>query len=548
MIRRAVVAALGLAVSLVATSSARAEDVAFAIVIGNNAPPAEAEQLAELRYADDDAVRYYELFSQFAADTRLLTVMDESTQRRYPSLAEHTRPPSSANLRAIVTAFAKSMATVAARGDDPVLYIADSGHGARDADGNAYLALVDAALTQRTLFDDIIDALPATYVHLIIDACHAGGVLGVRGDGMFDNEVDATVVPVSPADLLPALQSSLERHPTVGAIVATTADQTTHEWSELESGVFTHEVISGLLGAADVNGDQRVEYSELEAFVAAANRDIRDARAIPRVIAYPPQSNRNAALVSLASLSASTFLFGDATGLGHFYVELDDGRRYLDANLGGEVVARLAVPTGARLYVHTDTAEAELVASAPVDLGTMELSEPRATARGSLDSALRDGLFAVPYTPAYYRGYVDSRGAVGVRFGEPRAMLEPPSTSPPSGRPTRLVWLAGISTVASIATGLLAWKAKRDFESTTVQIEAQSAATRYSRYGWASVISGVVAVASGAAAWWLWPRSAAQLEIDVSTDESGATTYTAGTAPSRSTRAAFFSPRSCPPA
>ena len=46
--------------------------------------------------------------------------------------------------------------------------------------------------------------------------------------------------------------------------------------------MFTHELLSGMLGAADVNGDLVVEYTEVQAFVAAANRDIKDPRAIPR--------------------------------------------------------------------------------------------------------------------------------------------------------------------------------------------------------------------------------------------------------------------------
>ena len=55
-------------------------------------------------------------------------------------------------------------------------------------------------------------------------------------------------------------------------ILATTLGQQAHEWSAIESGVFTHELLSGLLGAADVNADQRIEYTELQAFIAAANR------------------------------------------------------------------------------------------------------------------------------------------------------------------------------------------------------------------------------------------------------------------------------------
>jgi len=41
-------------------------------------------------------------------------------------------------------------------------------------------------------------------------------------------------------------QGAQRAWPTVGVVIATTAGQEAHEWSQLESGVFTHEVISGL--------------------------------------------------------------------------------------------------------------------------------------------------------------------------------------------------------------------------------------------------------------------------------------------------------------
>ncbi len=55
-------------------------------------------------------------------------------------------------------------------------------------------------------------------------------------------------------------------------VIATARDQQTHEWDAYAGGVFTHQVISGLRGAADVNRDGRVEYSEVHAFLTSANR------------------------------------------------------------------------------------------------------------------------------------------------------------------------------------------------------------------------------------------------------------------------------------
>jgi uncharacterized caspase-like protein len=48
--------------------------------------------------------------------------------------------------------------------------------------------------------------------------------------------------------------------------MASASNTQAHEWDDYQTGVFTHELLSGLRGGADVNGDGRVEYSEMAAF------------------------------------------------------------------------------------------------------------------------------------------------------------------------------------------------------------------------------------------------------------------------------------------
>src|SRR5690606_11272546 len=151
-----------------------------------------------------------------------------------------SQPPTPANLRRAVADLRARMAADRASGDEPVFYLAFSGHGARSGDGEAYLALVGGALTQDVLYDEILASLPSRYSHVIVDACHAGGVVGVRG-GFFDREVEAETTPVVAADVMGLARSErLARFPQVGVLVATTSGQEAHEWSEIESGVFTH--------------------------------------------------------------------------------------------------------------------------------------------------------------------------------------------------------------------------------------------------------------------------------------------------------------------
>src|SRR5204862_1128969 len=127
-----------------------------------------------------------------------------------------------------------------------------------------------------------------------------------RGRSLFASERATRSAPTTTADVDPILQATpLARHPNIGVILATTLGQESHEWSTIESGVFTHELLSALVGAADVNGDLVVEYTEVQAFVAAANRDIKDPRAIPQIIARPPAANLRVPLIALRSLAGT---------------------------------------------------------------------------------------------------------------------------------------------------------------------------------------------------------------------------------------------------
>ena len=80
----------------------------YALVIGNNRPPLARADLPSLRYADDDAVRYQELFLRLGAQTHLLTVPDADTQRRHPEVAGRALPPSLEVLRRAVDQVARA--------------------------------------------------------------------------------------------------------------------------------------------------------------------------------------------------------------------------------------------------------------------------------------------------------------------------------------------------------------------------------------------------------------------------------------------------------
>jgi hypothetical protein len=503
--------ALVIAAVLAVATPVAAKQVTYSIVIGNNAPPRAGtpEVLQPLRYADDDAVRYAQLFARLG-ETHLLAVLDTQTQRRYPGMAGVAQPPTMDNLMRLVGELATKMRADHARGDQPVLYFAFSGHGARDDHGEPFLAMLDGALTQKTLYDDVLGRMPTEFTHLIVDACHAGGVVGVRGGGFFAHETEARTTAVTPAEIEPILEATpLARYPNVGVILATTADQEAHEWSAFESGVFTHELLSGMLGAADVNGDLVVEYTEVQAFVAAANHDIKDPRAIPQVIARPPAANQRVALVALPELSGTRLVRGDASTLGHFHIELDNGQRYLDAHADGKTSIALAVPDGTAAFLRTDSAEAPLPMRGAVAIAKLALAEREVASRGSIETAYRTSLFASGYGRAYYQGFVDSIGGIGVAFVDAGGHGIAPADQRSRKRLAMGLGITGgVLAVASISTGLVAYLAHVDYVSTDLQRPAHDAQVRYDRYLPISIGTGIAAIAAGAAAYVLWPKSA----------------------------------------
>lgn len=475
-----------------------------AVVVGNNQPPAGAsgDGLATLRYADDDAHRYAELFNRFADDTILLTVYDRETRGRVKDAAVDG-PPTLASLRKTLAALAE--------GEELTVYLVFSGHGAIDEAGAPFLSLLDGPLTRDVLFDEMLTKLPAERVHLIIDACHAAGVVGIRGD-RFGKEVDGTTSEVT-ADQEErwAKQRTLARFPHVGVLASSSAGESSHEWSVIEAGVFSHEVLSGLSGAADINEDQRVEYSELQSFVASANRAVEDPRAKPSVVVRPPALDPHEPLVDLRSMRAAALLHGDLSSLGHFHVELPNGRRHIDAHVGGSVT--LALPVG-ESYLRTGDVEYPLMlrAGETVQFEALASRAVQDAARGSTSASFRRQLFSEPYTYDYYRGYVDSVGAMPVATptpvsAVPRPVPLPRVQPPPSDmgpQPHRskrdrrggiaLVTVSAIAGATALGTGISAGILRSRFMDAPNEREA----ARYvDPHRQRATVSIVMAVASG---------------------------------------------------
>lgn len=484
---------------------ASASSPVYAIVIGNNAAPSGDLGVGyrPLRYADDDAARFTQLFQLFAQQTHLFAVLDRETQKRFPQMADLSQPPTLAKLDQTLEQLAERFAEDTARGDDPILYLVYSGHGAIDDQHRAQLSFLDQGLTKEGLLQRLAE-LQTRYIHLIIDACYAGAVVGVRG--AFDNELTGHQVDVTAADVSRLVdRSSLQQLPGLGLLLASSVDQESHEWSGFESGVFSHEVLSGLYGPADINRDGAIEYSELRAFIAAANREVSDPRALPNIIASPPARNHSAVLLHMDTLRDVGMLEGNLSSLGHFHVELVTGQRWLDANLGDQVKTRLVLPAGVKSYIRSGQREASVDAESGqvVTLTQLDMKPASASTKGAVDSAFRIALFRSPYTMTYYKGYVDSVGAVAVRFDQP-AMVGPAAEPEPPWFTifgAGLLGVGGLFAVSCGVAGVLTWFGYNDYSAARYQREAYDANQRILVYGNVTWVAAVVsAVAAGAGA------------------------------------------------
>jgi hypothetical protein len=491
----------------------------YSIVIGENAVApalqAQARGLVTLRYADDDAFKVFSLLEHGSRQAFLLAVPDADTQRRFPQLHGRAVPPTLAELERVVAAVASAIAGDRARGEEPELVFFFSGHGVRDEHGSASLSLRDGALTRAWLYERLLATVPARFVHLVIDSCHAEGLVRPR-------DANATMETLDESERASYVDAaSLDRFPHVGVVLASTSSAQSFEWDAYRGGVFAHQLLSGLRGGADVNGDGLVEYSELAAFLSAANLRVRDARARLQMVVRAPPLHRRVPLAVLGRFARQFELRGRAEGrwANGFFIETAGGERLVD--VFPEQAARLALrlPVGQRLYlVRPDTeVEIEPQRGGSIVLSSLKARAPRMRARGSLDSALREGLFATRFGPAFYEGYVSQRDdlvAVPI-FSEPPAPAAIPMPTPTADAPARrtgstvaTALLVG-SGAAAIATGVLSGltlETRSEYLAERYENRAHELRERFYSLRTAAAVTGGVMVALAGASLVLFVR------------------------------------------
>ena len=377
----------------------------FIVAHNSSADPA----LQPLRYADDDGLLWAKALQPWATRTVLLSALDDETQAsRAHGSADGLRieHPDRASLQQALLRVKSGLADDRRRDKRTELFFIYVGHGSLDENGRGALHLADGLWRREEVFRDVIDGLSADVTHVILDACHAWSVVAGRGEDQAGQGRSDFAGELS--QFLGG--NDLDERPTVGVLLASSDSRETHEWSRIRQGLFSHQLRSALSGAADVNGDGKLEYSEVAAFVDAANAGIAVQAARLATFAWPPRFDRRVAVLDLSAAGPSRrLMILDEALAGRFFIEDDAGQRLVALHKAAGTPLVLAVPAADKLFVR-GTARERMVPPGrrPIRIRHLEAELSVAT-RGAVDSAFDQQLFAVPYGDAYYRGFLSGR-------------------------------------------------------------------------------------------------------------------------------------------
>ena len=208
-----------------APGAARADVERYALIVGNNLGDSDEQRL---RYAEDDARRVYEVMRElggFRPENMLLLRSEdaESVRRSLISLNDRIR-------------------TRVASGAQSELLVYYSGHSDQTA-----LHLGRTALELEQV-EQLVRGSAATLRVLILDSCRSGALTRVKG-----GKIQAS------------FQIALDqRIPSDGVVfwTASSASESAQESDALRGSFFTHYLVSGLLGAADRDGNGDVTLGE----------------------------------------------------------------------------------------------------------------------------------------------------------------------------------------------------------------------------------------------------------------------------------------------
>ena len=293
---------------LLVPGAARARVERFAVLIGNDLGHAED---APLRYASTDAVRMYEVLRELGGFEPFNMVL--------------LRNESAATVRSTLLTINERVRAAVERPDTEVmLLVYYSGHA--DAEdlhlGNGELPVHELA--------QMVRGSAAKFRLVVLDACRSGALTRIKGGRVTD--------PFALPD---------ERIPGDGLAYLTSSavHEDAQESDTLRGSFFTHALISGLLGAADQNGDGAVVLDE--------------------AYRYAYDATRRATSRTLAGTQHPSFRY-DLRGSGDVVLTRPAAH--------WRERARLRVPAGIAFMIMLDHAEGVVVGELSAETGGRELS------------------------------------------------------------------------------------------------------------------------------------------------------------------------------
>jgi len=198
----------------------------FAVIIGNDQGSAADEPL---RYARADA-------------EKMATVLGD-VGGFPPANVVLLRGNDAATVRSTLIAVNDRLRTASLPGNQTLLYVYYSGHA--DAQ-SLHLGGSEFALSELV---QLVRGSSATFRLLVLDACRSGALTRSKGGNVQEP------FAISPPDA--GLQGE-----GMAFLTASTENEDAQESDEIRGSFFTHALVSGLLGAADTNGDGQVVLEE----------------------------------------------------------------------------------------------------------------------------------------------------------------------------------------------------------------------------------------------------------------------------------------------
>ena len=225
----------------------RPQGKVWAVIIG----VAAYDHMPVLRYTDDDAYRIYAFLKSpegGALDDRQIRILidEDATKKKI--------------LDAMNETFGKA-------GPNDLVFLYFSGHGLK----GSFLPIDFDGYNNKLYHEEINEIFDRSRAKLklcIADACHSGSLLAMRGE-----ERRPTLVSY--------YENLAKARAGTALIMSSKSDETSLESSGLRQGVFSHFLIRGLKGEADLDADQVVTVQELYNFIFANVRSYTGNRQSP---------------------------------------------------------------------------------------------------------------------------------------------------------------------------------------------------------------------------------------------------------------------------